>query len=274
MTTKANMASFCARGLFTLNMISGSLYFGGENAVAIVQLLKGDNVTSRPFPVRVVFPSAAEQSPVYELLVCILLLHGISTTVAVNVMSGLLLTLVFHACGQIEIVCQQLKNMSEKMMNYGSPRFSAGMLVNRHNNVITFAENVDKLFSFIALMQVFGNTLVICFLGLFLMISHNEAGVGLFKALLGYAGITAEIFTFCFVGEYLGIKSRSLGDAGYEGLWYNMAPSHSKDILFIIMRSQKQLTITAGGMTDLSLELFTGIMKASASYMSVLNAMY
>ncbi|XP_032669848.1 odorant receptor 13a-like isoform X2 [Odontomachus brunneus] len=274
MTTKANISSFCAHGLLALNSIAGLLYFGGENAIAIVHMLKGNNVTSRPFPVRVVFPSAAEQSPVYELLVFILFLHGMSTIIIVNVLSGVILTLVFHACGQIEIICQQLKNMSEKMMNYGSPRFSTGMLVDRHNKVITFAENVDKLFSFIALIQVFGNTLVVCFLGLFLITSHNKAGVGLFKSVFAYAGITAEIFTFCFVGEYLSLKSRSLGDAGYETLWYNMAPSHCKDILFIIMRSQKQLTMTAGGMMDLSLEAFTSIMKASASYMSVLNAMY
>ncbi|XP_032669921.1 odorant receptor 22c-like [Odontomachus brunneus] len=274
MTTKAKLSSFCAHGLLIMSSFDGLFCFGGENMLAIADMLKGENVTARPFPMRVVFPSAAEQSPVYELLVIILFLHGMLTTFLVNIISGLVLSLVFHACGQIEITCQELKNMSKKMMCSESPHFPTGVLVDRHNNVITFAKNVDKLFSFIALMQVFFNTMVVCFLGLFLMTSHNEDGIALFKGLFGYAAITAEIFTFCFVGEYLSIKSRSLGDAGYETLWYNMSPSNSKDILFIIMRSQKQLTFTAGGLTDLSLELFSSIMKASASYMSVLNAMY
>ncbi|XP_032669936.1 odorant receptor 13a-like [Odontomachus brunneus] len=274
MTTKANISSFCIHGLLIISSIEGFFCFGGENALAIVHMLKGDNVTTRPFPVLVVFPSATKQSPVYELLVLILFLQGMSSTVIVNVMTGLIFTLVFHACGQIEIICQQLKDISEKMMYYGSPSFSTGTLVNRHNNVITFAKNVEKLFSFIALVQVFFNTLVVCFLGIYLMTSHNEDGVALFQGIFGCVIVTAEIFTFCFVGEYLGMKSRSLGDAGYGALWYNMSLSQSKDILFIIMRSQKQLTITAGGMKDLSLELFTSIMKASCSFISVLNAMY
>ncbi|XP_032669924.1 odorant receptor 13a-like [Odontomachus brunneus] len=274
MTTKANISSFFAHGLLIINSIDCLFCFGGDNAMAIVHKLKGDNVTTRPFPLMVVFPPAAEQSPVYELLVIILFLQGMSSAVIVNVVTGLICTLVFHACGQIEIMCQQLKDISEKMMYYGSPSFSTGTLVNRHNNVITFAKNIEKLFSFISLMQVFFNTLVVCFLGIYLMTSHNESGVALFQGIFGYAVIMAEIFIFCFVGEYLSIKSRSLGDAGYEALWYNMSLSQSKDILFIIMRSQKQLTMTAGGVKDLSLELFTSIMKASCSFMSVLNAMY
>lgn len=97
MTAKANISRFCSHGLLTLNSIAGLLYFGGENAMAIVYMLKGDNVTSRPFPVRVVFPSAAEQTPVYELLVFVLFLHGMSTIMIVNVLSGLVLTLVRFA---------------------------------------------------------------------------------------------------------------------------------------------------------------------------------
>ncbi|XP_014483199.1 PREDICTED: odorant receptor 13a-like isoform X3 [Dinoponera quadriceps] len=149
------------------------------------------------------------------------------------------------------------------------------MLIERHNKVITFSENFDKLFSFMALMQVFWNTLVICFLGLLIVTSvHNNADVILIRAVIAYCNIMLETFIFCFAGEYLSYKSISLGNAGYESLWYNMSPTHSKNILFFIMRSQKQLTITAGGMTSLSLEVFTSIMKASASYISVLNAMY
>lgn len=97
MTTKANVSSFCSYVLFMWNSIAGLLYFGGENTVSIVHMLKGYNVTSKPFPLRVVFPSAAEQSPIYELLVFIMFLHGMSTIFIVNILSGLVLTLVRSA---------------------------------------------------------------------------------------------------------------------------------------------------------------------------------
>ncbi|XP_014487188.1 PREDICTED: uncharacterized protein LOC106750980, partial [Dinoponera quadriceps] len=67
--------------------------------------------------------------------------------------------------------------------------------------------------------------------------------------------------------------SKSVGIAAYNTPWYNLKPSDGRVLLFIILRSQKQLTLTAGKMVDLSLESFASIMKASGSYLSVLLAM-
>ncbi|XP_014483193.1 PREDICTED: odorant receptor 22c-like [Dinoponera quadriceps] len=261
MRTRASFSSFCTKALFGYNTLSGGLYFGGNNLNALFDLVEIGNGTSRPLPVSVVLPFEADQSPIYELLVAVLFLHSMTIVYMVNFLSTFLLTL--------------LKSISNEMPHYESVAYRTKILVEKHNKVISFSENLDKLLSFMALMQIFWNTLVFCFLGLHIVVSiHNAAGVILVKAIIAYFGIMMEIFIFCFAGEYLTHKSRSLGDAGYESLWYNMSPSLSKNILFFIMRSQKQLTLTAGGMTILSLEAFTSIMKASASYISVLNAMY
>ncbi|XP_011694600.1 PREDICTED: odorant receptor 4-like [Wasmannia auropunctata] len=89
-----------------------------------------------------------------------------------------------------------------------------------------------------------------------------------------YFAVIGEVFIFCFAGEYLNLKSKSIADAAYESLWYDLPLNQRKIVMFIIMRSQKQFVITAGKITNLSLETFTHIIKASASYVSVLNAMY
>ncbi|XP_018301281.1 odorant receptor 4-like [Mycetomoellerius zeteki] len=83
-----------------------------------------------------------------------------------------------------------------------------------------------------------------------------------------------EVFILCFAGEYLNFKSKSIANAAYESLWYNLLSNQKKTIIFVIMRSQKQIMITAGRITNLSLETFTRILKTSASYVSVLHAMY
>ncbi|XP_012063168.1 PREDICTED: uncharacterized protein LOC105626478 [Atta cephalotes] len=70
------------------------------------------------------------------------------------------------------------------------------------------------------------------------------------------------------------IISKLISNAMYEVLWYNMPSCDSRIILFMILRCQKRLTITAGRFIDLTLEGFTSIVKASVSYISVLNAMY
>ncbi|XP_018301825.1 putative odorant receptor 92a [Mycetomoellerius zeteki] len=150
------------------------------------------------------------------------------------------------------------------------------MLIEKHKRIISFSDNMERLFSFIALMQVVWNTLVICCLGFaFIMSIHNKTGVfALMKAVFAYLAITLEAFIICFAGEYLSYKGKSIGSATYGMTWYDMPSSHSKIIVFIIMRSQKRLAITAGKMMDMSFETFTIIMKASASYVSVLIAMY
>ncbi|XP_032669885.1 odorant receptor 22c-like [Odontomachus brunneus] len=269
MMTKASISHFCSNALVSFNAVAGVFYLLGDYAIGIIYLTESDNNTSRPFPIKILFPFEAEQSPIYELLVVILFAHVMLNTYSVAILNALIFTLVLHASGQIDIVSQEFRTISEKIAHCKSAEYAIGMLIERHHKVIAFSENLDKLFSFMALMQVFWNTLVICPLGLLVMSSiHNDTGIALVKAVFAYSAIMLEIFVFCFAGEYLSFKSRSLADAAYESLWYNMSSNESKNILFVIMRSQKQLSITAGGMTNLSLEAFTSASQYISSRVS------
>ncbi|XP_018364802.1 PREDICTED: odorant receptor 22c-like [Trachymyrmex cornetzi] len=93
------------------------------------------------------------------------------------------------------------------------------------------------------------------------------------KSLGFYLIMNFEVFMFCFAGEYLSSKSRAIGDAAYDSRWYQCRFQDSWIILFLIMRSQNQLTITVGKFMDLSLERYVSIIKASASYVSVMLAL-
>ncbi|XP_036141365.1 odorant receptor 13a-like [Monomorium pharaonis] len=170
-------------------------------------------------------------------------------------------------------MCYEFRNISKHTHKSSLSLF--GMLIEKHKKIVLFSNNIETFFSFIALMQVVWNTLVICCLGFIIIISiHNQTGIFiLVKTIGGYLVVMTEAFVICSAGEYLSLKSKSIADAIYETLWYNM-PSHQSKVIFIIMRSQKRLTITAGKMMDMSFETFTSIMKASASYVSVLYAMY
>ncbi|XP_032669853.1 odorant receptor 13a-like [Odontomachus brunneus] len=274
MTAKASVAHFFSNALFSFNIFAAAIYYIGNNAIAIVQQSEGDNDTTRPFPMKILFPFDTDQSPIYELLFAALFVHAMFNMLTVTVVNSLIFTLVLHASGQIDIICQEFKAFSENVSYCGSSGHNIGIMIEKHNKIISFSENVSKLFSLVALIQILLNTTVICALGFVLMASGKEIGIGLLKTIFAYSAIVMEVFLFCFVGEYLSLKSKSLADAAYNSLWYNMTPKRSKNLLFVIMRSQKQLNITAGGMTNLSLEAFASIMKASASYVSVLYAMY
>lgn len=71
--------------------------------------------------------------------------------------------------GQIDIICESFRTIS-KSIHGGSSVSTLGMLIERHNRIILFSEQIGKLFSFITLMQVAANTLVICCIGFLITI--------------------------------------------------------------------------------------------------------
>ncbi|XP_071568968.1 odorant receptor 13a-like [Temnothorax nylanderi] len=278
MTIKANISHFISNALLSFNAIVAVLYLLGDYVIHSVFLTADYNDTLRQLPIKLYLPFETQQSPTFEFLVATLILHVTINSCIIAILNGLILTLILHVSGQIDIMCHEIRNVSNNkstlLCESSVPLF--GMLIERHNKIIAFSKNIESLFSFIALMQVVWNTLVICCLGFVIIISiHNETGIFVFvKTISGYFVIMIEAFVFCFAGEYLSLKGKLIANAIYETMWYDMPSGQNKIIIFIIMRSQKRLTITAGKMMDMSFETFTSMMKASASYVSVLNAMY
>ncbi|KAL2731699.1 odorant receptor 63a-like isoform X2 [Vespula maculifrons] len=107
-----------------------------------------------------------------------------------------------------------------------------------------------------------------------LSFDSDQGTVILAKTLPYYTVVNLEAFVLCFAGEYLTSKGKAIGEAAYTCTWYELRPNESRYFLLLILRSQKRLTITIGKFMDLSLECFASILKASASYVSVLYAMY
>jgi len=69
---------------------------------------------------------------------------------------------ILHISGQIDIVCQELFELFSKKYKCKSYKAAKSKLIRRHQNVIALSDNIENLFSHIALMQFFTNTLVIC----------------------------------------------------------------------------------------------------------------
>ncbi|XP_072750302.1 odorant receptor 82a-like isoform X2 [Anoplolepis gracilipes] len=324
MTNKVNLAHRCSNAMMTLNGFSAIYYFASNYLSQRAISAAGG---SWEFPVQMQFPfDYAIDSPIFKFMLLGTFLHIWETAIVIAMLNSLILALVLHVSGQIDIMCQGLREISAKKSHPSATR----SLIERHQKIISLSNNIDNFFSFLALIQFVWNTVVICCIGFMIVISlgsemEGKTGI-LMQSILPYVAVTLEAFIFCFAGEYLSFKSRSIGDAAYETLWYelstsecqvllliivrsqkrltitagkvmdltlegfatsksiadaayetlwyNMPPSQSKVMTFIIMRSNKRLTITAGKMTDMSFETFSSIIRASASYISVLYAMY
>ncbi|XP_011706135.1 PREDICTED: putative odorant receptor 92a, partial [Wasmannia auropunctata] len=93
--------------------------------------------------------------------------------------------------------------------------------------------------------------MLICSLG-FLIVTVIDAMEQIIKCIIFFTITNLEAFMFCYAGEYLINKSREIGFAAYNCALYNLKSKDSRILLFIILRSQKQLTLTAGKVVDLS----------------------
>ncbi|XP_076284908.1 odorant receptor 13a-like [Lasioglossum baleicum] len=138
---------------------------------------------------------------------------------------------ILHVGCLIDILCDILAQISAQEED--KLRFVAI----RHQEIVEFAERIEKLFTHISLCQLMSNTLVTCCLG------------------------------------YLVITSKMIIEAAYQMAWYDLHPNISRQLVLLILKSQKGLPLTFGKFSTLSLRSFTRIMKASASYVSVLLAM-
>ncbi|CAL1674356.1 unnamed protein product [Lasius platythorax] len=236
---------------------------------------KASNTSTRPLVMNMDLPFDLNRKYVYELIIIIQFVHLLLCSCASGLLNALLINLILHVGGQINILCEWLMEIFPLKEKRDLSLFMIKKIIKKHQQIIIFSEHIEDLYSNIALMLFVSDTLIICCLGFVMVASVGtpDAVKMIIRTLLFYFVVNLEAFTFCFAGEYLSTKSNSIGDAAYNSFWYESNSKDSRTIFFIIMRSQKQLTITIGKIRNLSLEQFSSVIKASASYISVLLAM-
>ncbi|KAL6254521.1 hypothetical protein P5V15_014574 [Pogonomyrmex californicus] len=280
MTSKANLSRRFSNVIIGLHSIAACSYGIGV-LVSHADNADGIETPVREFTLKLQLPFECNESPFYELVMCLEFLHQLASSATTGVLNSLIITLILHASGQIEILCDALRDVSPEKNNRRLAVSIMKELIGKHQKIISFSDKIERIFCYIALIQFLSSTLVTCCLGFMIVTSIGTAqgsdvidSSALMKAIVFYMAATVEAFIFCFCGEYLSAKSKMIGDAAYKSIWYDLEPHESKLVLLIILRSQRRLTITAGKIMDLSLEGFTSIIKASVSYVSILHAMY
>lgn len=85
--------------------------------------------------------------------------------------------------------------------------------------------------------------------------------------------LSVQLFLYCFAGQTLEFQSKELAYAVYESSWYTFDISIMKTLPLIILRAAIPQQLTAGKFVAINLMTFKEILKASASYLSVLRVM-
>ncbi|XP_025163810.1 odorant receptor 4-like isoform X2 [Harpegnathos saltator] len=275
MTSKAKVSHWLANWTITLYSIAVVLY-SSDVLLYRLNISRISNSSARPFILKMEIPFDSDKRFVYESIIITQFFHLVSCSCTFAAINVLLIILILHVAGQIDILCEWLVEIFPLARKCDLNLIMIRKVIKTHQKIITFSEHIEDLYSGIAMVIFISDTLIICCLGFVIVASVGTPGASkiIIKTFLFYIVMNLEAFIFCFAGEYLSAKSQTVGDAAYDSLWYESNPKNSRLMLLLIMRSQNQLTITIGKVMDLSLERFSGIVKASASYISVLLAMY
>ncbi|XP_043489317.1 uncharacterized protein LOC122515889 [Polistes fuscatus] len=141
-------------------------FFVGSYSVGVTFFLSfGLFAQEKQLLLKMELPFDATRSPIYELVnLAQFLLEFVAASTS-GMTNALLVTLILHVDGQAEIICQKLSEISKMVKDRLPCNKTFRPLINSHQKVITFAENIENIFSYIALMQFLSNTLVIGLLG-------------------------------------------------------------------------------------------------------------
>ncbi|XP_011065060.1 PREDICTED: putative odorant receptor 92a [Acromyrmex echinatior] len=269
---KAKLSDRIANTMFTLHTLSIIGY-------SIGVLLADVDITEQselPFLLKVELPVNINTKRAYKMFLTMQFVHLILCSCGTGILNALLLTLTLHVGGQVNILrCWLNKLVLQGSEGCESVAVTTTRIIRKHQRIIIFSEYIEDLYTYIALVQFTTNSILICSLGFLIVtaIGSPDATEHIVRSLLFYTVTNLEAFIFCYAGEYMKNKSKAVGNAAYNSVWYEMKPKNSRILIFVMLRAQKQLTLTVGKIMDLSLESFTSIMKASGSYLSVLLAM-
>ncbi|XP_032669862.1 odorant receptor 4-like [Odontomachus brunneus] len=275
-TCKARLSSRITNAMFTLHVLTIVAYSAG---ILLADVDFTDQRAELPLLLKVNLPVDINTKRRYRLLLSAQFVHLIMAGCSAGLLNALLLALSLHVGGQMEVLRSWLIELVPKEGIRRERRDSivstTNKIIRKHQRIINFTEYIEDLYTYIALVQFTSNTVLMCSLGFLIVsaIGSPDATEQIVRSLLFYTVTNLEAFIFCFAGEYLKNKSTAIGTAAYNSTWYELGPENSRPLIFVILRAQKQLTLTVGKIMDLSLESFTNIMKASGSYLSVLLAM-
>ncbi|XP_003696135.1 odorant receptor 2a-like [Apis florea] len=184
---------------------------------------------------------------------------------------SLFLGIAFHLCGQVEILRLEYNKLSNENER---TRKHITLLTKRHIYLLKLSNMLNETISSILVVQLFLSCVLICTTGFEFILALSIGNiVRTIRICIAMCVLLIQLFAYSYVGEYLKTQTEDLGNSVYFCTWYDMPKNVSQNIIFIIMRAQHPVLLTAGKFFVVNMETYMSILKTSMSYLSVLRVM-
>ncbi|NP_001177506.1 odorant receptor 66 [Nasonia vitripennis] len=237
----------------------------------------GKPVNERHMLFQSYYPFDYRRSPIYEVINIVYFFQGILMIIADSVSKTLFISMIFHVSSQIYELRNNLEQYSRHSNDgYENKNFKRlKLVVQQHLKILSLVRRIDHIYSYVALFQIVFSSIIICVTGFVIITAMESANIMLLVKFMTFIiAMLAQVSYFCFAGQYLLNKGESIVEMINSSFWYNSQCKDVKVLIFVLTNAQKPLTVSGANIFNLSAETFTMIVKTSASYLSVLRAMY
>ncbi|RLZ02203.1 Odorant receptor 56 [Cephus cinctus] len=276
MRAYAKSGRYLCIGLTIMMYATAAFFFAEPIYYLIVE--RRTNIAERYFP----YPSSygtdlMKETPFFEVLSWMQIIGGNFCLTANYATDSSITVTLLHLCGQLEVLANAWRDLfkitgnDKKLINY-----QVQELVKRHLHLIKLAKLVENTFTMIIFLQLMISSILIALIGFNFVQSLQKSDFLQFSLMISYM-ISQSLFVFlyCYSGQKLRDQSIAISTGIYMSNWDDMLTSHvGNDFIIVMMRSQRQLGITAANLYTMDYSMFMNILKTAGSYVSILRAMY
>ncbi|XP_039304877.1 odorant receptor 33a-like isoform X2 [Solenopsis invicta] len=254
------------------------MYGSGLSFRSILPFAKGkivtaQNVTIRPLPCPGYFLSFDVQiSPAYELVFAIQVLSGLVTYSITTGLCGLAAVFVMHACGQLKILMNLMRNLvEEQWQEKREVNKKLAVMIEHQIRIRSFLQSVETTLQQACLMELTGCTAVACLLGYFIIMEwENSNSIAMCSYFTALVSMMINMFMFCYTGEQLTVQAEKVARTSCVLEWYRLPKKEARGIVLIIIMSNMPMKITAGRIMDLSFKTYGDVVKTAVTYFNML----
>ncbi|XP_012062244.1 PREDICTED: putative odorant receptor 69a, isoform A, partial [Atta cephalotes] len=215
------------------------------------------NITDpgRPMPLQTYYIYDVTKSPQYELTFISQSIYIIIAMMSYSGIDNFLGLLVFHICGQLDILKNRLTNLdkcknSHKILN---------SCITRHRRLLRVIDIIEDTYNVILLFLFVYFAILFAFYGFRIITLFDEGNNISFSHLVYFASTVINIFAhmclYCALGEILVAQCNKIYYAAYSK-WYTMNSKETQNLLILMIRGSKPVYLTAGKVFPVTMATF------------------
>ncbi|XP_077259540.1 odorant receptor 9a-like isoform X2 [Temnothorax americanus] len=278
---RAIMRKHAFMGRFVCCFMLSFSYFGsiiyvlipllGDNVNKQINVTNEDAVLNYPMPSRCALEYLHAPTSMHRILCLIQTISLILGSTANQGTDCMFLNITLHVCGQVEVLKAKFFEFDVTTPKVYE-RFIA--LIKRHSYLIRMATQLADTVNFVLLIQLFIISIQLCIMDFQFILAlkvNNVVMAG--KSVIVQSTFLLQLTLYSFIGDYLKSQMEEIGLSIYQNAWYNLPADLTKNLIFIIMRTQSPVMLQAGHFIVINLSTYMSILRASISYLSVIRVM-